>query len=102
MIKIESGVIQLPDGSYRYIYWEAAGLDDDGMTNMSRFHNISFTVEPGEVPEIGDFISNNKLVKRDGYQVTEGKMRWPTEYSDNTIGWTYDDEPPNGWDKTNR
>ena len=99
MIKIESGVIQLADGSYRYIYWEAAGLDDDGVTNMSRFHNISFTANPGEVPEIGDFIDNGKLVKREGIQVTEGIMRWPSDTSIPQNGWWMEDSPDTDWRK---
>lgn len=99
-IKIENGVKLLQNGKYKYDYWTAAGLDEvDDTINRSIFHSIEFTVQPGQVPEIGDFIEGNALVKRVGYQVTEGKMRWPTDYGQHETGWNSTHEPDTGWQK---
>lgn len=102
MIKIEHGVKKLPNNNYtyQYDYWTAAGLDElDDTINRYIFHSIVFTVQPGEVPEIGDFIDANVLVKRVGYQVTEGKMRWPVDYGQYEHGWNSTHEPDTDWQK---
>ena len=100
-IKIENGVMpgDVPN-QYRYDYWTAQGLDElDQTINRSVFHSIMFTAEPGEVPEIGDFIDNGKLVKRDGIQVTEGIMRWPSDTSISQNGWWMGDSLDTDWRK---
>lgn len=100
MIKIENGVKLLQNGNYKYDYWTVAGLDDvDQTINRSVFHSIEFAVQPGEVPEIGDFINGTTLVKRDGYQVTEGRMRWPVDYGQYEHGWNSTHAPDTGWQK---
>lgn len=75
-IKLESGAIRQLDGRYRYDYTTVA----DG------YQVVFFTVNPGEVPEIGDFIVNNKLKKKEGIQKNnQGRMRWGKDNSDEYI-----------------
>ena len=103
MIKIENGVKKLQNGSYQYDYWAVIGPDDrDETITRSEFKSVVFTAQPEEVPEIGDFINGTTLVKRDDIQVTEGRMRWPTDYGGYTTDWSSDHEPSTGWDKSNR
>lgn len=100
MIKIENGAKKLPNGNYQYDYWTAIGLDEvDDTINRSIFHSVEFTVQPGQTPEIGDFIEGNALVKRVGIQVTEGKMRWPVEYNPDGNGWGSNHTVDKGWQK---
>lgn len=102
MIKIEHGVKKLPNDNYtyQYDYWTVVGLDElDETINRSVLHTVVFTIQPGQVPEIGDFIEGNTLVKRVGYQVTEGRMKWPVDQGFHENGWDADHEPDGGWDK---
>ena len=103
MIKIDHGVVKLQNGNYRYDYWTVAGLDPlDSTINRSNFVQVEFSAAVGEVPEIGDFIDGGALVKREGIQVTAGRMRWPTDYGGYTTDWSSEHEPSTGWDKSNR
>ena len=73
MIKIENGTMKQPNGSYRYEY----------TTEKDGHQVVFFTAAPGEIPEIGDFIDNNKLIKRVGYQINnDGRMKWPSDNKD--------------------
>lgn len=88
MIKIESGLRKLNNGSYIYSYWK------DG-----EYYVVAFTANDNETPEIGDFIDGGVLLKREGIQVTnDGTKKWPgTEHSDN--GWEDPDYAHDGWDR---
>ena len=68
MTKIENGCMLLNDGRYRYDY----------TTVKEGYKTLFFTIKPGEVPEIGDFITDDfKLKKREGIQVTnDGSRKW--------------------------
>lgn len=88
MIKILHGVKKIGDNIYQYDYWEVLGLDPlDSTINRSKFIQEVFTALPTETPEIGDFIAAGRLVKREGYQITEGKMKWPSDNSYIANGW---------------
>lgn len=64
MIKIEQGAMLMTDGSYRYDYTTVA----------AGYQKIYFTTAPGETPEIGDFIVDGKLKKKEGIQVSDGGL----------------------------
>lgn len=103
MIKIESGVRKLQNGKYRYDYWAVDGPDEVDKTIVrSTFHSVEFTAQPEETPEIGDFIDGSQLVKREGYQSTPGRMKWPNDTGHYSTGWSSEHEPSTGWDKSNR
>lgn len=68
VIKIESGCYQIkgePETNWMYSYTDSEGI-----------HNIPFLVPPGETPEIGDFIENGVLVKKEGPQVNPDTSKW--------------------------
>ena len=69
MIKIEAGCAKQKDGRYRYDY----------TTVGEGYKTVFFTANNGEVPEIGDFITSQYVLKkREGYQIeNEGKLKWP-------------------------
>lgn len=76
MIKIEAGCIKQNNGDYLYRYT----TEKDG--NIYQL----FSVAPGEVPEIGDFIVNGKLKKREGYQINnDGRLKWPSDHRDEYV-----------------
>lgn len=67
MIKIENGCYKNLNGMWTYPH-----------TDVSGPRLLTFTAAEGEVPEIGDFITEGRLKKREGYQIeNEGKMKWP-------------------------
>lgn len=89
MIKIESGVRKLNDGTYVYAYWK----DEE-------YYVVTFVVPEGLSPEIGDFVEGGVLIKREGIQVTnDGDRRWPgTEYVPND--WEEPSYAHDGWFKS--
>lgn len=66
-IKIEGGVYQLKGHSDSWVY---PYTDSRGM------HKYVFLVPEGLTPEIGDFIDNGILVKREGLQINSDTSRW--------------------------
>ncbi len=81
MIKIEHGVYTHPTIPNRYIYAsvqvQAYLKDYQSLLEVKdETEAIEFTANPGEKPEIGDFISGGRLVKREGYQVNGDWSRW--------------------------
>ena len=79
MIKMENGAYKDSLGNWEYRYTTKEGPV-----------TLPFTVVEGEVPEIGDFLSGGRLVKRKGYQVSaEGKLKWPSDKgaTDNYSNW---------------
>ena len=70
MLKIENGCTTDSQGGWIYRYTDVK----DGPVI------VPFTVSNGEVPEIGDFIVGNVLMKRKGYQISnEGRLKWPSD-----------------------
>lgn len=67
MIKIEGGCYQLKGepNSWVYAYTTTEGL-----------HKIIFLVPEDQKPEIGDFIDNGILIKRQGLQINPDTSRW--------------------------
>lgn len=64
-MKIEGGTYQVSTRYWRYPTWR-----------NGEPISVLFTAEEDEVPEIGDFITNGKLVKRVGYQIVDDKSMW--------------------------
>lgn len=86
VIKIEAGCTrnkQVPN-AWIYAY----------QTNEGYFV-WNFTAQPGEVPEIGDFIDGGVLKKREGYQIDQDHSKWKKRFEDTRA---YDKmDPPSTW-----
>ncbi len=66
-IKIESGVSRVmgQESSWLYVYTDVHGV-----------HKIVFLVPEGQRAEIGDFIENGVLLKREGLQINPDVSKW--------------------------
>lgn len=72
MIEIESGCVLRNDGLWTYSTITSPSGDPADVKIM---HYV-FTAPNGERPNIGDFINNGSLVKRDKPKVNSDWSRW--------------------------
>ena len=72
-IKIEGGCYQLKGQVNTWAY---------AFTDMEGIHKILFLVPEGETPEIGDFIDNGVLKKREGLQINPDTSKWRRKWKE--------------------
>lgn len=66
-IKIEAGCVQIKGEENTWLYT---------YTTVEGIHKELFLVPDGFKPEIGDFIENGVLKKRDGPQINPDATKW--------------------------
>lgn len=81
MIKIEHGWTRVPgkENTFHYTTSHTDALLQDYQSIIKIEFDVTtleFTVPEGEQPEIGDFINNGVLVKRQGNQVNPDWRMW--------------------------
>ena len=74
MVKIQHGCTKQSRLPNTYLYTEHK-VGPDGLLDTVEY-NWPFETDEGEVPEIGDFISNERLIKRTSYQVNSDWRMW--------------------------
>lgn len=106
-IKIEGGTYYIGvASSYVYSFNRSEGLNEYGDVNLAEHVSVYFDPPTDDrPPEIGDFLDvvttreegPGRTVKtavfrrREGYQVTEGRMRWPKDPDmDYRVDWEED------------
>lgn len=74
-IKIENGCFRNLNGMWSYPH-----------ASVNGFVTTAFTVADGVVPEIGDFITDGRLVKREVPQINnDGRLKWPSDNKDEYV-----------------
>lgn len=86
MVKIQAGCTRDRLVPNQWVY---------AFQNNEGYFEIRFMAQPDERPEIGDFIANNQLVKRDGYQINNDHRMWKDRFSDTRARDKMD--PPETW-----
>lgn len=75
-IKIEGGVVKLKDVPNSWLYT---------FTTVEGILKVVFIAAPDQTPEIGDFIVDGVLKKREGLQVNSDTSRWQRKMRPKTV-----------------